>query len=104
MFHQKTNSIATAAATKAFINFLGRGNSEGGGLFIMKRTKPQVIGTPAFELYEGANHINNIQSAQYLLYRCLGNHEGPAINIEFLRIWNCFLGVPQDAILTKPDL
>ena len=45
----------------------------------MERTKTQVIGTPAFELYKGTNHIDNIQSAQYLLYRCLRNHEGPAI-------------------------
>jgi len=84
MFHQKTDGIATAAATKAFIDFFGRGNSEGRSFFIMKRAEPKVIGASAFELYEAANHIYNVQSAEYLLYRCLGNHEGPAINIEIL--------------------
>jgi len=79
MLHYEADSIATAAASKTFIDLLGGGNCEGGRLFIVKRTEPEVIGTPPFELYEGANHIYNIQSAKYLLYRSLGNHEGPAI-------------------------
>lgn len=79
MFHHKADGIPATAATKAFVYFFGRRNCEGGGLFIVKRAKSQVISSPSFQFYKGAYHVNNIQAAQYLLYGSLGDHEGHAI-------------------------
>ena len=36
MFHQKTDGVSTSAATKAFVNFLNRGDGKGGRFFVME--------------------------------------------------------------------
>jgi len=37
----------------------------------MKRAEAQVVCSPLFQFYESANHINNINAVEYLLYSIL---------------------------------
>ena len=73
MIHQEPNTIPAFAASKAFIYFLNRRNSEGGGLLIMKRTKTQVISPSLFKFDKRAHNIDNIDPGKYLLYGSLRN-------------------------------
>ena len=63
MLHDKADRVAGFTATKTFIQFFGGGDGERGGLLIMKRAKPQVIGAPLFELDEAADDLDNIDPA-----------------------------------------
>ena len=40
----------------------------------MKRAEAQVIGTPSFQFYEVAYHVDDVEAAQDLLYGILGDH------------------------------
>jgi hypothetical protein len=40
----------------------------------MKRAEPEVIGAAFFKFHEASDHINNINAAEYLLYRILRYH------------------------------
>lgn len=71
MLHQKTDGIAAFTTTKTFIDLFGRRHSERWSSFIMKRAKTEIVGTPLFQFHKTADHINNINAAQYLLYRIL---------------------------------
>src|ERR1035438_334295 len=71
MLHQKADRIATAAATKTFINFLGRRDGKGGCFFVMKRTKSQIVGASLFKFNKRTDDFNNINPVYYLLYRFL---------------------------------
>jgi hypothetical protein len=74
MFHDEADRIATPAASKTFIQFLGGRYREGGGLFIMKGAEAQVIRTPSFQFDEVAYHIDDVEAAEDLLYGILGDH------------------------------
>src|SRR5450432_602923 len=68
MLHEKTDGITTASATETFINFLSRGYRKRRRFLIVKRTEPQVIGTPFFQLHKTPDDLRNVDPAQYLLY------------------------------------
>lgn len=87
MLHQKADRISAFTATKAFIYFLCRRNSERGCPFIMEWTKTKVIGPPFFQFYKTANRIDNINTAENLLYSILGNQN---INIGATNIAKTF--------------
>ena len=88
MLHQETHGIAAASATKTFIQFFRGRYGKRGGLFVVKRAKSQVIGTPFFQFYEFAHHIMDVDFIQDLLYGLLGNQmlsseNEPLINTSF---------------------
>ena len=71
MLHQKADGIATAAATKALVNFFGGRNGERGGFFVVKRAQTEVVHAPLFQLHETAYDINDINATLDLLYGVL---------------------------------
>jgi len=74
MLHHEADGISAAAATKTFVNLFGRRNGKRRSLFVMKRTETKIISAPFFKLYKTADHINNIEAAQNLLYGAWGDH------------------------------
>jgi hypothetical protein len=42
----------------------------------MKRTKAQIVGTPFFEFYKSTNNIDDINTAENLLYGMLTDQNG----------------------------
>src|SRR5882757_6839599 len=74
MLHQEADRSAAAAAAKAFIDLLGRGDGEGGRLFVVEGAEPEVVGAAFFQLYKGAYYLNNVDTAEDLLYGLLGDH------------------------------
>jgi hypothetical protein len=75
VLHQESDRISAAAATKTFVDFFGRTYRKRRRLFIMKRTKPKVIGAPFLEFNETTDHIDDIDAAKNLLYRMLADQE-----------------------------
>ena len=74
MLHQEADAVATAAASKALIDFFRRRNGEGWCFFIVKWAEAKVIDPPLFQCYKTANDVNDINAAKYLLYGSLRNH------------------------------
>ena len=74
MLHQEADRIAAAAAAKALVNFLGRGDGEGGRLFVVEGAETEVVGAALFRLYKAAYYLNDIDTAEDLLYGLLGDH------------------------------
>ena len=62
------------STAETFINFLGRRNGERWSFFIVKRAEAQVVSASFLQFHKTAHDINNINAAQDLLYRLLGNH------------------------------
>lgn len=83
MFHQKTDGVAAAAAAKTFVYFLGRRNGERRRFLIVKRAEPQVIGAPFLQLYKRAYYIDDIDTAEYLLYGVLRDQKMQVKNLQF---------------------
>jgi len=42
----------------------------------VERAQAKITGAPFFQFYELANHIKDIDAAEYLLYGILGDHAG----------------------------
>src|SRR5579871_456085 len=78
MLHQKTDGITTAAATKTFINLFNGRNSEGRRFLVMKRAKTKIVRASFFKFHKTTDNINNVDFAEYLLYRFLRDQ-----NIDF---------------------
>jgi hypothetical protein len=76
MLHDKANGIATLSATKAFVDFLGRGNGKGGSLFVVERAVANVVGSPSFQFHKRPDDIMNIDPVLNFLYRLLGDQMG----------------------------
>lgn len=74
MLHQKADGIAAFATTKTFINFFGRRNRERRSPFVMKRAETKVISASFFQFHKAADHINNIDATENLLYGILRYH------------------------------
>ncbi|MEY2812064.1 MAG: hypothetical protein RI991_1059 [Bacteroidota bacterium] len=68
MLHDKTNGIATLAATEAFVNFFAGRNCKRRCFFIVEGAVANVVGPSSFKFHKGSNDIINIDSALYLLY------------------------------------
>ena len=71
MLHDEADGIAAFATAEAFINFFGWGNGKRRRFFIMKRAESEVAGAPLFQLHKPADHIHNVDAAEYLLYGIL---------------------------------
>src|SRR5687767_15992037 len=76
MLHQEADGIAAAAATKTFIDLLGGGNGKRRSFFVVKRTESQVIGASFLQFYKAAHDIDDIYTAEYLLYGLLRDQAG----------------------------
>jgi hypothetical protein len=74
MLHQEADGITAFAATKAFVNFLGRGYRKTGCFLIMERAEAQVVRTPFFKVYEFADHFNDIDSTDDLFNGFVPDH------------------------------
>ena len=64
---RKADGIATASATKAFINFFCGRNRKGGCFFVMKRTETQIVGSSFFQFHKTADDFRDIYPAENLL-------------------------------------
>lgn len=73
MFHQETDGVAAASATKALVDFLGRGYGEGGRFLIMERAKAEVIRPAFFEFDELPHDFDDVDSVLDLLYGMLAD-------------------------------
>jgi hypothetical protein len=73
MLHDKANGVATLSTSKAFVNFFGGGNSEGGRLFVVERAVADIVGSPSFQLYERPHDIMDIDPVLNFLYGLLGD-------------------------------
>ena len=96
MLHQKSNGVAALSATKTFVNFFYRGNSERRAFFIVKGAKAEVVGPSFFELYKRTDDINDINAALYLLYGLLTDQN---VNmVQNNNFQNIFPRIPADFI------
>jgi len=68
MLHDKADGVATLSATKAFVDFLGRGNSEGGCFFVVERAVANIVGSPSFQLNKSPHDIVDIDPILNFLY------------------------------------
>ena len=68
MLDEKSDGVATAAATEALIKPFGLGDGKGGSLFVMERAKTQVTVSSALQFDEFTDDINDVNTIQNLLY------------------------------------
>jgi hypothetical protein len=76
MLHQKADGVSAFATAETLENFLGRGNSKGRRLLVVKRTIAQIIRPSLFEFNKASNDINDINPALDLLYGILADQGG----------------------------
>jgi hypothetical protein len=68
MLHHKCDRVAAFTTPKTF-EYLFRGrNRKRRRLFIVKRAKPEVIGTSFLQLHKFPHHINDVDAVRDLLY------------------------------------
>lgn len=67
----------------------------------MKRTKPEVIGSPPLQLYKGTNNVDDVDSGLYLLYRFRCNHNSK-ISIAAAKSQFLLFPTPKTVRTKKP--
>jgi len=68
MLDEEADGVSTAAATKAFVEFLGLRDGKRGGLLVVERAKSQVTVTPSFQFDEFTDDIDDVDAVEDLLY------------------------------------
>ena len=76
MVHDKTQSAATGATTKAVVELLIRADSKRRGLLFMKGAASGVIATCLFQFDPLVDHINDINAGEQVINKILGDPSG----------------------------
>ena len=71
MLHNEADRIATATATKTFVDFFSWRNCKGRSLFVMKRAKAKIVGASFFQFHKTAYDVYNIKATENFLYGIL---------------------------------
>ena len=71
MLHEEADGVAAFTASKALVNFFGRGYGERWCFFVVKWALSEVVYATLFKPYKAADHLHDIDPAKYLLYGML---------------------------------